>query len=376
MGDKFRVGVIGCGGMAANHVSGYLECDRFQISAISDLSSEAMIAFDKKFNGYKHYQPKHYLDAYEMLDSENLDVVSIATWHKGHAKWTIAAAARKPKAILCEKPMAEDIGHAADMITACERNNVKLTVGHQRRFLPSYVETRNLIEKGAIGKVQMIRSISGSGLLNWASHLFDMLRYLIGDDDCDWVMGAVERNTDRYERSIRIEDRALCSFGFKSGADGLVLSDFKEDYYQGCTVIGSEGIIELRPEYYRLMNSDTKGNWSKISPRGKYFQPDESGFEMKEGAVLQAEELADWIQGNVQNHRGEALHGYKAVEMACAVYESSRLHEMIRLPLKTRVYPLDLMVESEHLPIQYPGHYDIRASQLRGENMISDENNK
>ena len=49
---------------------------------------------------------------------------------------------------------------------------------------------------------------------------------------------------------------------------------------------------------------------------------------------------------------------------------------MIRLPLKTRVYPLDLMVESEHLPIQYPGHYDIRASQLRGENMISDENNK
>ena len=95
-------------------------------------------------------------------------------------------AARKPKAILCEKPMAEDIGHAADMITACERNNVKLAVGHQRRFLPSYVETRNLIEKGAIGKVQMIRSISGSGLLNWASHLFDMFRYLLGDDDCDW----------------------------------------------------------------------------------------------------------------------------------------------------------------------------------------------
>ena len=82
MGDKFRVGVIGCGGMAANHVSGYLECDRFQISAISDLSSEAMIAFDKKFNGYKHYQPKHYLDAYEMLDSENLDVVSIANGTK------------------------------------------------------------------------------------------------------------------------------------------------------------------------------------------------------------------------------------------------------------------------------------------------------
>ena len=43
--------------------------------------------------------------------------------------------------------------------------------------------------------------------------------------------------------------------------------------------------------------------------------------------------------------------------------------------MKTRVNPLDLMVESGQLPVKYPGRYDIRAGTLRGENMFSDEDN-
>ena len=57
--------------------------------------------------------------------------------------------------------------------------------------------------------------------------------------------------------------------------------------------------------------------------------------------------------------------------MPSAIYDSVRLHEVVRLPLPTRDYPLDLMVESGHLPVRYPGRYDIRACQLRGENMSS-----
>ena len=61
--------------------------------------------------------------------------------------------------------------------------------------------------------------------------------------------------------------------------------------------------------------------------------------------------------------------------MALAVYESARLHERIELPLRTRSAPLDLMIESGHLPVRYPGKYDIRNIQLRGTNMSSDEDN-
>ena len=376
MGEKLRVGVIGCGGMAANHVGSYLVCGRFEVVGLADVSSAAMADFDERFGGREGYAPKHYTDAAAMLDAEDLDVVSIGTWHKGHARWTIAAAARKPKAILCEKPMAEDLGHAEQMLVACRRNGVKLAIGHQRRFLPSYVAVRDMVASGAVGRVELVKAVSGSGLLNWASHLFDMFRYVLGDDDCEWAMGTVERSTERYERSTRIEDRAVCAFGFKGGAEGMLLSDFTPDYYQGCTIYGESGMIDLRPDHYRLLNEGTGGRWETRTPGGKYFQPGDEGFEYKEGGALQAEELADWVEGHVETHRGEATHGYKAVEMACAIYDSARLHEVARLPLRTREYPLDLMVESGHLSVRYPGRYDIRAGNLRGENMGSDEENR
>ena len=47
---------------------------------------------------------------------------------KQHAEMVIAAAARRPKAIICQKPMAVSLGEAEAMMTACERNGVKLAI--------------------------------------------------------------------------------------------------------------------------------------------------------------------------------------------------------------------------------------------------------
>jgi hypothetical protein len=58
--------------------------------------------------------------------------------------------------------------------------------------------------------------------------------------------------------------------------------------------------------------------------------------------------------------------------MIHAVYESARMHEKVVMPVRTRVNPLDLMVESGHLTPERPGRYDIRAFLLRGERMTSD----
>jgi hypothetical protein len=75
----------------------------------------------------------------------------------------------------------------------------------------------------------------------------------------------------------------------------------------------------------------------------------------------------------VEAHRGEGHNGYKALEMLMAVYESARCHEQVRLPLHTRLNPLDIMVESGRLVPERPGRYDIRAFLLREERMRSDD---
>src|SRR5918911_4968415 len=116
MSTRLRVGIIGCGGIAGHHIRGYLDSGRYEIVGLVDLEAAAMVEKDAAFK----IAPRHYSDAREMLAHEQPDVVSVCTWHLGHATWTIAAAVHRPKAILCEKPMADTIGRAEQMILACQ----------------------------------------------------------------------------------------------------------------------------------------------------------------------------------------------------------------------------------------------------------------
>jgi predicted dehydrogenase len=371
MTNKLRVGVIGCGGMSRNHVHGYITSERFEVTALADLNEKAMLEMDNQFG----LTTKHYQDARQMLDAEGLDVVSVCTWHTGHAPWTVAAAARQPKAILCEKPMAENLGRAEEMVIACRRNKVKLIIGHQRRFLPAYTLAKEMIAEGRIGQVEMMICFGGQGLPNYSSHQTDMFRYLLSDDECEWVMGNVERKTERYERSTRIEDCAIGVFQFKGGARAMILADVTPVIYQGAQIYGSKGTINLTTNNLQLLNEETAGRWKLYEPDGKFYKVAEQGdrFEWVEGATSQANELADWIEGKVELHRGHGLNGYKALEMLMAVYESARCHEKVILPLQTRLNPLDLMIDAGQLVPERPGRYDIRSFLLRDERMWSDD---
>ena len=116
-----------------------------------------------------------------MLAQEDLDIISVATWHKLHAPMTIAACAQQVKAVLCEKPMATSLSECHEMMTVAQRNNVKVAIAHQRRFNSAWTDARQLIAEGAIGEPKQIVCRGGQGLLNDCSHLFDMMRYVLSD---------------------------------------------------------------------------------------------------------------------------------------------------------------------------------------------------
>jgi len=59
MSTKLRVGVIGCGGIASNHIRGYLDCGRYEIVGLADLEEAAMAEKDAAFE----IAPQHYTDA-------------------------------------------------------------------------------------------------------------------------------------------------------------------------------------------------------------------------------------------------------------------------------------------------------------------------
>ena len=115
-------------------------------------------------------------------------------------------------------------------------------------------------------------------------------------------------------------------------------------------------MISLTTESLQILNADSGGRWEQRVPNGKFFTVEELGdrFEWMEGGAAQADELADWVEGKANTHRGRDEQGYKALQMIHAVYESARMHEKVEMPLQTRVNPLDLMVESGHLTPHAP----------------------
>jgi len=357
MTKTYRAGIVGCGSIGHAHVRGYQGVDEVEIAAIADTDQVALDEY-----GHRYGIEKQYADFREMLDQEALDIVSICTWHKLHAPMTIAACARRPKAVLCEKPMAVTLGECDEMLIAARRSQVKLAIAHQRRFDPAWTEARRLIAAGAIGEPRQVVARGGQGLLNDCSHLFDMMRYVLGDPQAAWVMGNVERKTDRHERDVRIEDRSICIVQFDSGAIGQLLQELGGPNYQGGVFYGADGILELDERQIRLLNGRS-GTW------------EERPVEGEDPNVGQARELVAWIEDRVE-HRGQAENGRAAVEIIMAVYESARLHEVTPIPLQTRCSPMEVMIESGALPVERPGHYDIRAFLLRGEAMRPEEEGK
>lgn len=385
---RYRVGIIGCGNIALAHAHGWLNCEQTDLVALADISPEALEGFGEAFG----VAPEHsYGDFREMLDRERLDIVSVCLWHGQHAEGVVAAAARRPKLILCEKPMATSLGEAEQMIVAARRNGVKLAIGHQRRFLPGWETARRLVAEGAIGQPRHLWATIGDGLMNIGTHTIDMMRFVMGDPAAVAVTGAVQRATDRYERAMRIEDSCAGVIEFDNGARALVESDLTPSIpvAVNCVFYGSEGSLEIREDYVRLMRG---GNgWQDLAGAPHVPTPPEAydtraygadawyhmggrrGPEhlraIKASSVAQANELIDWLEGRVEDYRGEARQGYAVLEIMMALYESARLREVTRLPLATRTHPLDLMVESGALPVTRPGKYDIRSFLVRGEGM-------
>ena len=357
---KLRVGIVGCGAIGHNHVRGYLNSGRYEIVGLCDPRPAGMIAFDEAFSGIEGYSPSHFANSGDMFGETNPDVVSIAVWDGLHGPIVELAASFGVRAILCEKPMSDSIGSAAEMIENCREKGIKLAIGHQRRFLPSYNLARSMILEGKIGEVRLITTFARDGLPNYSSHLSDTFRYLLGDPECEWVMGNVERKTDQWARAIPIEDRAIAMFGFDNGCQASILSGLTDYHGFGGRVYGSEGMVEFTVTEVKIMHAESRG-WTLYKPIGTYVKDETDDFEMLEASWAQATELARWIEGETENYRGDGINGYKALEMVHAVYESARTYSRVTIPMENTENPLRMMIESGQLPVTKEGKYDIRA---------------
>ncbi len=380
---RYRTAVIACGIIARVHARGWLGVSGqpTSISALADTNPDARSEFG---NFFGVPQESRYADYREMLDKEKPDFVDVCSWHQQHAEMVIAAAARGPKAILCQKPMAVDLAEADAMLTACERNNVKLIIAYQRPHHAVWLQARELIGQGVIGQITQIQLECGGNILNTNSHNIRLALFLMDEPKVEWVMGAVERTTDRRERGLAAEDASLGLAGCDNGASLLIAGSLVGGLGQGCRVIGTEGVMELTTgrDPDREVPSDApmhmpegkSANYNCEMGTARYISSSTNGWQQVEAEwhdswAHQCQEAVDWVEGKIDKPISGADRGRAVQEVMMALFESARKKQRVYLPLKTKINPLTRMVDDGDLPVEWPGAYELRARLVRGEAM-------
>jgi predicted dehydrogenase len=339
------VGIVGCGTMGQAHARTYRAHDRTNVVAAADFDEDALETFRTE-----HDIPSGYETHADMLAGEDLDLVSVCTLHSSHAGIVIDTAETGVEGIWCEKPLATSMGETRDILDAVDRNDVKLTVGHQRRFHPVHEKTRKLIAEGAIGEPQTVTGRRENGLLNWGTHIIDIVRFVLGDPAVEWVMGQVERQTDRHERGLAIEDRCLGHICFDDGTRLTYESDMPDPEIGESTIQiqGTRGSIDLD-----LCSSATVTNDS-----GTEVYDSSLGNDGMWAAYLDTH-LA-WLDNERDGHRCDGDQAEQVMEAMMGIYESARTGGVVETPMQTRANPLECMIDDGDIPVEHPGAYDIR----------------
>ena len=155
---KVKIGIIGTGWIAGNHMEEYLKMPDVEIVAAADLIPGKAEAFMEKFGvtGVRFYPNDRALIDHE----KDLDAVSICTYNRQHAPCAIYALEHGVNVML-EKPMCVTTEEAVEIVRAEKKSGKLLSIGFQPRLDPNMQMIKKIVESGELGKIYYIQTGGG-----------------------------------------------------------------------------------------------------------------------------------------------------------------------------------------------------------------------
>ena len=274
---KMRIGIIGTGGISKSHIRAYLRQPDVEIVAGCDLiPGKAEATFTElEVPG----EAKFFTDYKEMLDTVELDAVSVCTYNRTHAECAIAAL-DKGLNVLLEKPFTVTLDEAIEVMKAEKRNGKFVSVGFQPRFDANMQMIKKIVQSGELGRIYYVQTGGGRrhGIpVGWSTTFIEEDKAglgALGDIGCysiDLVMNALGN-----PKPLTVTGTATDFFGknpdsYKEGkkhcADMFGVDDFASAY------IRLEGgiILDFRIAWY--MHLDTPGDTIIMGTKGSLRVP-------------------------------------------------------------------------------------------------------
>ncbi len=204
-----RVGVIGVGTMGRHHARVYSELPNVELVGVADKNGDLACSIAEKLH------TQSFIDYRELL-KQGLDAVSIAVPTSLHKKVAIDTAEAGIN-MLIEKPIADTVANAKEIVRKCEESAVKLMIGHIERFNPAISVIKENVSSADIVAIDITRvgplppRIKDVGVvIDLATHDIDLVRYLSNSEFNKVHSLTLNTISDK-------EDIAILSFEMENG---------------------------------------------------------------------------------------------------------------------------------------------------------------
>lgn len=159
--DEIRIAVIGFRGRGKDHISGITKLrekgHKVRITALCDVDSDVLAKGAAEFEK-KGEKVETYVDIRDLLQSKNLDAVTIATpnhWHSLGAIWAIQAGMD----VYLEKPVSHNVWEGRQVVNAARKYGKIVQTGTQARSSRAIGDAVKWVQDGNLGKIVISRAL-------------------------------------------------------------------------------------------------------------------------------------------------------------------------------------------------------------------------
>lgn len=264
--DPLKIGIVGAGGIAQRNATDSAKSGFATITGVFDTNHQAGRTMAKSLSApvFATYD--------ELLNEPSIEAVLLSVPHHLHKPMTVEAA-NHGKHVLVEKPMANNIAEAEEMIAACNKNNVKLTVNYSFRYLAKIRKAKEIITEGALGDITGVQIIShqfkdrgywqgarsnspddwrsskekcgGGFLIMNVCHIIDYIYYLT-----DLKASRIYSEYATLDTPAEVEDIISVSFKLENGAIGSISASsiMRGSEQSEERIWGTKGTLIITPE--------------------------------------------------------------------------------------------------------------------------------
>jgi len=336
-----RVGIVGGSFAGTLHAEGWIKTGRAQIVAVASPTKSTQESFQAKFNC------KTYSSAAEMIEHEELDVISLTLPNVYHYELSLLAMS-KGIHVVCEKPLAMNLEQAAEMVAAAKKSNVQLFYAEQLVFAPRYQKRKELVTDNTFGPLVHIShrerhggphaqwfrdpAMSGGGVtMDMGIHGIGLIQWLLKPAKVTHVYARILT----IDKSSQVDDHCLMTLEFDNGVLATVDASWVspggvDDVLE---ILGRDGYVRAdlargqTMDVYSLNNAgysaekvEVNKGWLKISHEEARTWGWYAEIEHFTSVIL---------DGAKSEMSGE--EGLQALKVALAAYESSKTNQRIEI---------------------------------------------